>query len=96
MDNLKNDVAMEIPIDNLSDELQTVAEAIGMDTMLQLIKLLGGMRIYFPKYETILRTTRDNHIRKVFTGSNHRELAKKFNLSESQIRSIIQTRQSQR
>lgn len=92
MNDWKAEIASEISIESLPDVLQTVAETIGMKVTLQVIELLGGMCVYFPMYEKLARPTRDIHIRKEFTGSNHRELARKYSLSETQIRSIVQMR----
>ena len=69
-----------------------IAEILSIEAALKLSKSFGGMRIYIPKIEGLLRSNRDDQIRKEFNGANHRELAQKYKLSETQIRTIVQKR----
>jgi Mor family transcriptional regulator len=84
------DIAAEIPIESLPREYQVVAELIGMENALKLAQHIGGGRIYYPKIETLLRDKRDERIRAEFTGCNHRDLARKYALTETWIREIVQ------
>lgn len=86
------EVAKAMSIERLPDELQTLAQNIGMETTLRVIEILGGINIYFPKLGSLVRPIRDNNIRKEFTGANHRSLAKKYNLTESWVRNIVKKR----
>lgn len=45
--------------------------------------------MYIPKEDNITRPIRNAMMKDEFTGSNVKELAKKYQLSEVQIRSII-------
>ena len=47
------------------------------------------MSVYFLKEESLLKEKRNRQILKMFNGGNYREIAKKFNLSENRVRSII-------
>ena len=84
------EIAAEIPLESLPDEYQIIAELFGVEGALRLAKHSGGMRIYIPKLDTLVREHRDARIRSEFTGFNHRELARKYGLSETWIREIIQ------
>ncbi|PKL15499.1 MAG: DNA-binding protein [Spirochaetae bacterium HGW-Spirochaetae-5] len=86
------ETAEEMPIEHLPEALQTLAQSIGMETTLRVIEHLGGMSMYFPKLEHLVRPIRDNNIRKEFTGSNYRALARKYNLTETRMRDIIHKR----
>jgi Mor family transcriptional regulator len=82
--------AETISLDSLPEILQMIAEILSIEAALKLSKSFGGMRIYIPKIEGLLRSNRDDQIRKEFNGANHRELAQKYKLSETQIRTIVQ------
>ncbi len=79
-----------ISLESLPEILQMIAEALSIEAALKLSKCFGGMRLYIPKIEGLLRSNRDEQIRMNFNGINHRELAQKYKLSESQIRTIVQ------
>ena len=84
------EIASGISIKNLPTEYQVVAEIIGMENALRLAQHIGGGRIYYPKIESLLRDKRDERIRAEFTGCNHRELARKYALTETWVREIVQ------
>ena len=84
-----SELAAEISIETLPEDLQAVAEIVGIEGTLRLSRDLGGMRIYIPKIEKLVRIQRDMRIRKEFTGFNHRELARKYHMTESWIRQIV-------
>lgn len=86
------EIADEIPLESLPEEYQIVAELFGKAGALQLAKHSGGMRIYVPKLDTLVRNHRDARIRAEFNGCNHRDLARKYELSESWIREVVQRR----
>lgn len=83
------EIAAEIPLDDLPEEYQIVAEIFGVDGALRLAKESGGMRIYVPKFEKLIRARRDARIRAEFNGVNHRELARKYDLTETWVREIV-------
>ena len=83
-------IAADIAIESLPREYQVVAEIIGMENALKLAQHIGGGRIYYPKIESLMRDARDARIRAEFTGGNHRDLARKYSLTETWIREIVQ------
>ncbi|NPU84393.1 MAG: hypothetical protein HPY65_07875 [Syntrophaceae bacterium] len=84
------EIAKEISLDCLPDSYQDVARIIGMEPTLRLARHIGGMRIYYPKLDSLFRDKRDERIRAEFTGNNHRDLARKYDLTEAWIRAIVQ------
>lgn len=50
----------------------------------------GGLLLYFPKGDSLLRRDRDLKIYKAFNGSNHDELAQKYDTSVQHIYRIIE------
>jgi Mor family transcriptional regulator len=88
----KVDVSETISLESLPEDLQMIAEALNIEAAMKMAKCFGGMRIYIPKIEGLLRNDRDEQVRKEFNGGNHRKLAQKYKLSESRIRTIVQKR----
>jgi len=83
------EVARDFPIESLSEELQVVAEIAGCEACLRLCARLGGMTVYLPKIERVVRDRRNKMILHEFDGANYRKLANKYRVSETQIRKII-------
>lgn len=75
-EDLKNDICIEF------------SRLIGFENTMKLIKTFGGSEVYIPKLDSLQRDKRDAAICKEFNGYNYRELAKKYTLSERQIREI--------
>lgn len=80
----------ELTIDMLPEEgrCREIAEKIGIENLLTLADLLGGVTFYLPKTDTLMRPVRDRHIKEEFTGYNHVELARKYNISERWVREL--------
>ena len=53
------------------------------------MRAYGGTFIYIPKIESLGRTVRDKMIKEEFDGSNYKELALKYGLTEVWIRNIV-------
>ena len=65
-----------------------IAEAIGVDNFYKLACVNGGMTIYIPKPESLLRPVRDAHIKAEFNCFNHVELAEKYDVTERWVRKL--------
>ena len=79
----------EIRIEDLPPDFREIAESIGLDPALRLVQARGGEGIYVPKAEKICRAARDRAIRAEFNGRNHRQLARKYDLTVAWIRAIV-------
>lgn len=86
MQNLRNKVRM----DELPEPYRTLARDIGRDAALRLAERYGGQQVYFPR--VVDRVLRDIKIRREYTGYNATELAKKYGISERQVRRIAKAR----
>lgn len=78
-----------VPVTDIPEEYRDIAEVLGMDAFFKLLHLCGGQNLYIPKWESMRRNARDREIRALFNGGNYRALAAQFDLSERQIRKII-------
>lgn len=79
----------DIQLDDLPPDFRDIAETIGLDPALKLVKARGGEGVYVPKVEKVYRAARDRAIRAEFTGANYRELARKYDLTVVWIRAIV-------
>ena len=75
--------------EDVPEDFQDIAAALGMEAFLKLIALCGGQDLYIPKRESLERGPRDRAIRERFDGGNYRQLAAQYRLSVRQIRKII-------
>ena len=75
-----------IEIEELNGEQREIAECVGIDGYKKLVRHFGGMSVYIQKAD---KSTRDKEIKELFNGYNYKTLARKFNLSESQVRRIL-------
>lgn len=92
IDILKNHVKRE----DFSEFCTMIIDEIGMINFLKLLKVAGGVTVYLPLLERGLYKARDRVIAKEFNGFNHKELAKKYNITEQWVRQIAQNQQNKR
>ena len=78
----------KLTIDDLPENLKSVAYAIGIDAFRSLIKCAGGTSVYLPSERCITKPVRDRVIRESFCG-DYREMARRFGISEVRIRKIV-------
>ncbi len=78
----------EIAPEDLPPQWKELAESLGLANLLQLCKLYGGTSLYIPKYENLIAPAKRRAVGKLFNGRNHKELARRFELSERSIYEI--------
>ena len=79
------DLLEMVQMENLDEEQKVLAELIGLEAF----KSLVSTSIYIPKIESLEKTVRDELIKEEFDGSNYKELALKYGLTETWIRNIV-------
>jgi len=79
----------EINIKDLPLQYQEMAQIIGLENTIKLAEHYGGQHFYFIKIDNLIQKIRNTKIRKEFTGDNYQTLARKYHLSERQLRRII-------
>ncbi len=79
----------DVRMDDLPPDYKDVAETIGLEPALKLVQARGGEGVYVPKVEKICRQARDRAIRSEFNGCNHKDLARKYNLTTVWVRQIL-------
>ena len=78
----------KLTIDDVPENLKSVACTIGIDAFRSLIKCAGGTSVYLPSERCITKPVRDRVIRESFCG-DYRELAIRFGISEVRVRRIV-------
>jgi hypothetical protein len=80
----------EIALEDLPKPHADFIELVGdRRAALHLSGKRGGEYMYVPKLDKVLIVLRDRKIRREFTGDNHRDLVRKFHLSDTWIRKIL-------
>lgn len=79
----------ELAADDLPEPYRQIAQLVGVQNTVRLADSFGGTHLYLPKVESALRALRDRKIREEFNGYNHKELAKKYVLTEKWVREIV-------
>lgn len=74
--------------EDLPESLSDIIDTIGIENVKQLIKLAGGSNIYIPSENSVIKPFRNKIIKEKFNG-NYKDLARKFGISEMQVRNII-------
>lgn len=78
-----------LQMEDLNEEWQQIALIIGLGNTRKLLMEFSGCTIYVPKRDDIERERRNRRIRAEFNGYNFRTLARKYDLTEVTIRTIV-------
>ncbi len=79
----------DVKLEDIPQMYQRIVMAIGVESFVRLAMITGGLTIYIPKADTLVQAARDRQIISKFNGSNYRELALEYNLSETWVRNVI-------
>lgn len=74
--------------EDVPDNLRDVVDVIGIEAFKELVKLTGGSNLYIPNEKSIIKPIRNKIIKNSFRG-DYKELSRKFEISEVQVRNII-------
>lgn len=76
-----------------SSFVETMTELMSVEIERQLQGMAGGDRLYIPKTSSSEdKKERNRLIRARFTGNNHAELCKSFNLRRSQLYAVLKAK----
>ena len=79
----------EAKIEDLQENMQVIAEMIGLENLYKLSQYANGSELYIPIPESLLRNVRNRKIKEEYNGYNEKNLAIKYSLTEKQIRNIL-------
>lgn len=94
--NVDTETLNKITREDIPEEYLDIYDAIGHRAFVELCYMSGGVAVYFPKLESLLRDNRNKEIYTRFNGRNFRALARQFHLTERQIRRIIEEQKKER
>lgn len=78
-----------IEINDLDEQYQEIANIIGIDNLLELASYFGGTQIYIPSTDKLVKNVKYKNIIEEFDGFNIRQLAKKYDVSESTVYRLV-------
>lgn len=86
---MKKDLLHQLTIEDLPESQRDIAEVIGLDNYLKLVRLVSGDNVYICKVDELARCVRNKEIRRKFNGYNFSELAREYNLTTRTVRTIV-------
>lgn len=87
---MNEDLLEMLTPDDLPPEQRDLAEVVGIEGYRRLLRVYGGTgAMYIPQPDRLLRSLRDDLIRREYDGRNVYALARKWELTDAYIRSIV-------
>ena len=84
-----DDMLDQITMDSLYGKHKELAELIGLDSFIKLIRKYGGQgELYIPKLRDIVQDLRNEQIRNKYNGYNCKAIAEEYGLTVRQIYTI--------
>lgn len=78
-----------VQYEDLDENDQDIVDCIGLENFKKLVRTFGGSTINIKVPKNIALDYRNKQICSEFNGGNYKQLARKYNLSESSVSSII-------
>ena len=91
-ENTKKQLMLEVKPEDLADlpeNLQEVLRLTGLEGFVELCFLMSGTTLYIPKLDRVVSAARDRLLAREFNGGNYTDLAKKYDLTETWVRQVI-------
>lgn len=88
--------AKELRVEDLPEDYQLVAEAIGIDNMVLLAEKFPSVHLYFKRPDKLFLPAKIRYIKANFNGRNHRRLALATGLSERFVYSVLERKDTAR
>ncbi len=85
----KEELTSGLEMDDLQEQHREIAECIGMECFLSLVKVFGGSAIYIPQMREVTRMRVYRKIAEEFDGTNIKALAGKYEVSESTVYNVV-------
>lgn len=81
-----------LTLDMLPEAHRKLAEVIGVEATLRLSEVYGGLTLYVPKLDMVHAAMRTKRIRAEYDGTNARQLARKYGVSNRCIQRAVSFR----
>lgn len=79
----------DLTIEDLQEQHRDFAEVLGMENLIRLSEHFGGTSIYVPQRRELIKQRVYGMIRKEYDGTNIKELAGKYEVSESTVYNVV-------
>ena len=79
----------DLTIEDLQEQHRDFAEALGMENLIKLSEHFGGTSIYVPQKRELVKQRVYGLIRKEYDGTNIKELASRYDVSESTVYKVV-------
>lgn len=79
----------DLTIEDLQEQHRDFAQALGMENLIRLSEHFGGTSIYVPQRRELVKQRVYGLIRKEYDGTNIKELASKYDVSESTVYNVV-------
>ena len=86
---MEKELLEDTKIEDLLETIQPIAELIGLENLYKISRYANGTELYIPPPTSILKKARNRKIKEEYNGYNSKEISKKYEISEEQVRKII-------
>ena len=83
-----DDFLDELTLEDLDGDQYDLAECIGLEVYIKLVRVFAGLPITIPMPKSINKNARNRKIIREFNGYNAKQLARKYGLSKRRINEI--------
>lgn len=81
-----------LTLDDLEEKYRAIAEVVGMEGLKKLCDHFGGSNIYIPQNKQLIGNRREITIYREYDGSNIKQLAARYGVSESTVYNLVRDR----
>ena len=85
----EEEIFNSLTLDDLQENHRAIADAVGIEGLKLLCKCFGESGIYIPQYRELVKNKVYDNIYKEYDGRNIKELASKYDVSESTVYNIV-------
>ncbi len=82
----------ELRPEDLQENHKEIADVIGFDNLLKMVDYFGGSSVYFPQKYDLCKNRMHIEILKQYDGTNIKQLAVNYGVSEKTIYTILKTK----
>ena len=80
-----------IRLEDFSEDMICFIDFVGQDMFIDICDRFGGTQLYFPKKESVLRSSRNRKIKSMCGKYSKDEIARKFGITKKQVENIIKS-----
>ncbi len=79
----------KINLNDIDIQYRDIAEEIGIENFIKIVEKFGGTSLYIPKLKTVYNDAIKKLIIEEYNGYNKKKLARKYEISERTVQSIV-------